>query len=607
MSKTRTEQQKEGEDAKLELQKVLNRFCNVNALTPDFGFDLNAHLMKEVGSGKDAMSDQSFYVQSKSVIDSEDGQIYEDLTISEWEQFGSQKIPVVVFKYDKKNNEFYWEIAQDYVSDVLNRDDPNWRRQTQKRLNFSKKLDNPELFKQTIIEAQKRIIRKGYLGLGALEGLNVEGDDLSELKAHKEHELLGAKAKSLALFSQLSKQGKDDEARKELQDAYSTPGEDVGRVKVIIAWVGDYNFAIHEENLKARKLAEEGIALASKLKLVDSENYLKIQKCEAELLELNHQIARLYISKDIAKATGGDYLSYLYDEEQAKLWSEQKRITEQINNAMKELLVNKHIYTYNAALLMVLRAVAFQIGYLAIHNKKIIEEETTRAPLISQCEFILQHLSDLDMKKLLSKELANYYYQTLQTTKAFEYIDKAIAYAKEDKDAAAVAGYTQIRDIIKARPDPYAHPISKPIDEMSIEEYKEMTRKLIEMQNPEMPPHLLDAAVTDMDPRECFRYCSNLRIKYLANNMVAQMTGAASLGNKILWCKYAGGAIEGLDLPGNLEVFKQIKCKDCKYRNPRTSDWSCDVAWVKEQERDPEFVEFMKKYRENQTRKPKSS
>jgi len=100
----------------------------VNPLENDFGFDFDVRITEPIDEKSSTVSDISFYVQLKSTLISKDQKVFEDLEIDHWKLYLGQRIPVLIVKYVKSTNLFYWDIAQSYLWDIIEKNDPNWKR-----------------------------------------------------------------------------------------------------------------------------------------------------------------------------------------------------------------------------------------------------------------------------------------------------------------------------------------------------------------------------------------------------------------------------------------------------------------------------------------------
>lgn len=206
---------------------------------------------------------------------------------------------------------------------------------------------------------------------------------------------------------------------------------------------------------------------------------------------------------------------------------------------------------------------------------------------------------------MLLRSLANYYYWTLEPDKAKRCIEKAIEIAEKDKDVIFTKGSKFILETIKKKPDPFELPETKPIDEMTVEEYQEMTKKLLEAQGIKVnneTDHLAEAisiGLRDINPKPYFEHCENLHVGYVNTSPVGMSIGLPSMGTKFVWCKHCKGSIAGFDLKGTFELFKQENCCNCKFHKPRSKDWICKVKWIKEQENQSDFKKVLDNFRNN--------
>ena len=246
---------------------------------------------------------------------------------------------------------------------------------------------------------------------------------------------------------------------------------------------------------------------------------------------------------------------------------------------------------------------AFQITHFAVFNKDLIEEEKKcRKKFIEQCESVLVNISEADLKKMLLRSLANYYYWTLENEKAVEYLSTAIKLGEEDQDKSFVEANSNLLEQIKNKPNPYDAPETKTIDEMTVEEYQEITKELLAAQGItlESKDHLTDAisiGLRDMNPKEYFQHCENLHISYVTTSRFGRSIGLPSLGQKFVWCKHCKSSIAGADLKGVFNLFKQQNCQSCAFRKPRSENWNCYVNWVKKQENCPEFKRALNNFK----------
>jgi len=131
----------------------------VNPLENDFGFDFEVRITEGTNRDTQKVTKISFYIQNKSTIHPQEDHTSVDLKIEDLELYLTQLIPVLLVKYDITNNIFYWEIIQTYIWDILNNENPNWKRQKYKRIRLRKKLGDLSILKKELINAQKRIIR----------------------------------------------------------------------------------------------------------------------------------------------------------------------------------------------------------------------------------------------------------------------------------------------------------------------------------------------------------------------------------------------------------------------------------------------------------------
>jgi hypothetical protein len=183
-------------------------------------------------------------------------------------------------------------------------------------------------------------------------------------------------------------------------------------------------------------------------------------------------------------------------------------------------------------------------------------------------------------------------------------MSEAITLGNSDEDKPFVEINTKLLGQMKNKPDPYEIPKRKPIEEMTVEEYQEMTKELIEAQginleNTDDLTNAISIALRDMNPKVYFQHCENLHLGYVNTSPVGISIGLPSMGTKFVWCKYCKSSIAGFDLEGAFNNFKQQNCQSCTSHKPRSEDWGCYVKWVREREDDPEFRTVLTNFKKN--------
>ncbi|MFC1716619.1 DUF4365 domain-containing protein [Candidatus Poribacteria bacterium] len=593
MAKKRKRQQVSEAESKAVLMTLFKDWI-VNPLDNDFGFDFEVRLTSPMDDETQEVSEISFYVQNKSTIKSQKGKAIEDLDVVDWVLYLGQKIPVLIVKYDIPNKVFYWEIAQEYLWDVIEKEDPNWRRKRTKRIVLTKQIDNLDKIKTEICISQKRITRHHSLNLSIGEGMKIDEEDLSKLDKMRSKFLDEYKALTLKESYLLGKKGDKKKYIESLMEVYNSPKKDEAKIRAIIGIIFELNVAKLEENERIVVLANEAIELSEKLGIQYLKDYVTILRSQAILFTIIKKMSEVQIGLKIQDAQGERSFSFFYNQELVGLNDIHKQVIDEINDSLAGLL-NRDIYYYLAALPILVNLLAVQINNFAVFNREIIDQEKEgRKILIEQCEFALSKISQIDLRKMLFRSLANYYYWVKEHERAVKYMTTAIELGKEDRDIPFTETCTRLLEHMKNKPDPYEHPETKPIDEMPVEEYQEMTKQILEAQgirldDDDYMTNMISMALRDMNPTEYFRHCENLHIGFVNTSPVGASIGLPTMGAKYVWCRYGEGSLAGIDLAGVFDSFRDDNCKSCKYHKRRSKKWVCYVEWVKDQADEPDF------------------
>jgi hypothetical protein len=401
-------------------------------------------------------------------------------------------------------------------------------------------------------------------------------------------------------------QGRTEEARKTLTDVYNAPEEDEGKLKALVGLAHTYNSLEPKEAVTIIDLSEEAINLAQDLDMDGLEYYTEIHKHQSELFVLLEKTEEILVSLKFQNEDADAFFAYYFNETLIELLEEQTRIFGEINDALTQLVDGDHVYEFIVSLPIVLGYISNQImrlTQLQIVEKAALGEEKRDHPLVEQCEQILDIVDDPEIRMLLGKSLGRYYYFTLEPEKATTYFTTGISGAEELGDEHSVKLLKKLLNDVEDRPDPYEREevSEKEVEEMSLSEYQEMAKDMLEMQGIDLDAdnedRTIDAirlGVKDIDQTEYFGHCEHLRIRQLSTSPLGQWLSLYTLGPKMVWCRH-GGAIESVNLELAFNGFKNQYCEGCEHHCPRPDDWEPNLSWWEEQAQDPELEEFLNK------------
>ena len=571
----------------------------VNPLDNDFGFDFDVRLTSPIDKKTQEVSEISFYVQNKSSINTKIDKAIEDLNVDDWILYLGQRIPVLIVKYDISKKLFYWEIAQDYLWDVIEKEDPNWSRQKTKRITLIKTINDPDEIKRAIFASQARITRHHSLNLAIGEGIKVDEGDLHELTKIREKFLDEYKTLSLKESYLKSKAGEKEKSFELLMDVYNSPKNDENKIRSIIGIIYELNKVDFEQNKRILTLSDEAIKLSENLKVQYLKDYVIILRNQAILFLIIKKMSEIQMGLKVQETQGEQLFSLFYNQEFIKLNEFHQKITGEINSSLKNLLSSKDIYYYIASLPILIEIATFQIMHFAVFNQKIIEEEKDgRKQLIGQCDFVLSKIPDIELRKMLFRSLAHYYYWIKENEKAIRCMTEAIKLEADDKDIYFAEGNSKILEEMKAKPNPYEVPRHKDVDKMTMSEYQDNTRDLlhaqgINLKSGDETTSVIRMALEDMNPEEFFKHCSELHIKYLNTSPLGMSIGLFSMGSKFIWCQHCKTCSSGFNLNLIFNSFVENNCKDCKFIDKRNASWESTFDWVQKQEMDAEFAKVV--------------
>lgn len=603
MAKKRSSNQQLEQASRGELLSRLADFV-VNPLDNDFGLDFQVTLTEQAEGDYQQVSSINFYIQLKASETFNGEMARLDLETDDLELYLKTSQPVVLAFYDDTADTFYWTVAQDYIWDTLEGENPGWRGQDHNRVKISKgnTFADMNAVRETVIASQKRIIRRQNMGLGIGEGIHFSSIDLSELDQEIESSLLSFKGHSLIKSQELLQQGETEAARETLVEVYTAPEKDEGKLKALIALAHTYSPVETEEALQIIALSEEAINLAQELKMEGLEYYTAISKHQAALFILLQKTTEILIPLTVHEGDSDPVFSYFFNERLAELLEEKVRIFGEINDILNDLIEGDHLYEYIVSLPVILDYISYQIMQLTslkIMDRDQMEEQDIDHPLVEQCEQILDIVDDPEIQMLLGKSLGKYYHFTIEPEKAESRFKTAIEGAERLGDQKTVDVLNDLLEDTVERPYPYGTEVDEEdVENMTLTEYQELAKDMMELQGIDLEraddrtTEAIRLGVKDIDQTEYFRHCEHLRIRQRSVSPVGQWVGLNTLGPKTVWCKH-GGAMESVNLELAFDGFKEQYCEGCEYHCPRPDNWEPDVIWWEEQAQDPELEEFL--------------
>lgn len=600
MPKKRSKTQQLEKESRDKLSLLMNEWI-VNPLENDYGFDFDVRFTENTKESIQKVESQSFYIQLKSSFKMEGSQAIVDLSVVDVELFVNENIPVILIKYYEDTDSFFWEIVQTYVWDILNKEDPKWKSKSSKRIYLKNKLDDLSSLKDEILKVQKRINRKSIFNLSLGEGIKYDEEDLSEISKHIERNSSEAIYLGLMAGTIYGKMGDKENCIKTNEDVYSkAKGQD--KIYAIFGIVFSLNPTIPMENKEIIKYCLEGIDIANSLNKDYFANSLIIIKNQAEFEIITKNICQVLMShKAIENLEDMTYFSMGYIQKLREFEIQKQNVLKEMNKAIKGLLKKGSEIYYIGILPTVIDIISSYVGQLAVFDREVLKiESEERKDLLGHWEDILRSFPDKHTKMLLYSSLSHYYYVTLNSKKALDYIKKSISLSEELGDKSSLSSSLDFKKIIENKPSPYTNSSSEASSEMTMEEFKEKSIKMLYVQGYDLlkedeDTNIIKMALDDLDTTPYLKECENLRIRFLPSTM-GKLIVLHSLGHKYIWCKYSSGLLETLVLKRDYNEFKSKNCIKCKYRKPRDKSWKCTVKFFDEQQQDKEFTEVIKKF-----------
>ncbi|WP_042662845.1 DUF4365 domain-containing protein [Haloferax sp. ATB1] len=609
MTKKRSDNQRLEDLSRGKAQVLLSQFV-VNELDNDFGLDLEVALTEQDTDDVQKVSAQNFYIQLKASSSFEGDKAKFDIRTADLKFYIQQNIPVVLALYGEESDTFYWCVVQEYVWNKLEREKPDWRRQTTCRIKVDKDytFEDLDILNRTVEDVQKRILRRQSRGLDIGEGVAINAYDFRDMDDQIESDIMNYKGHSLLKSNELMKQGKESEARKIVEEVLQAPKDDEGKVKSILARLFFIDPMDPDAAIQVLELSTHGIELAEKLGLVGDEQFLRVQREIAKLyilLDKQRDIAIIGSIQEEATYSGGDVLVPLSMEER-ELLEKKLEVSTELNNALAALLDEGLFFEYAVCLSDVIDFISRQVmGFVALRKVDRDALSEREHPFVEQAEQLIDFLPEREEAYNLHKSLALYRHHTCNPDTALVHAEKCVELAEQLEDQRLIPLSHDLVEKIKNEPDPYAEFSNPdlPEDDRNLEmgERQDMMKRIVEhlghdVDNPTNEYEIaLRQGIEDADPTEYFRHCEHLRMRYYTTSTLGKATGVHTLGEKVMWCKH-GGHISGSNLESIFSKFKNCYCEGCEYHSPRGSDWMCTFGWYEDQIEFGDFAEFLVEY-----------
>lgn len=587
------------------LEETLKEWA-LNRLSEDYGIDYDIQIFE-----KEEGTELNFGAQIKSTEKSNvDTEHYKFCLDTEHiDYFFKQNRPILLIVYDIPSKNAFWIVIQDYVWDVLNKENPNWlnRGSSIIKLPLRNVLTDKEAIKRAVKKCFNRIAVESFYNLSIDDGLGLNEtlEDIEKLKKFEEKTEYVLNNKKILLAQKLAITGDYETVFKKLNEVYSQQKKDRAHLRAIIALVSYTNIAVEKENKKVVMLSEEGFQLAEQLDEKIGYAILLVYRAQAIHLILTKRITEsLYVKKAMGHMDIAYIINLESDNKIKELNDALTKVSQDVREAFKILIQSENYYVLTYLLTLNLHMITMTIMQIsAIMGKDKFKDEIKTKDILAQHLInLIAVFQDETLELNIRESVANYYYHTRGAKDALKILEPALTIAEKLKDQPQTKKINMMLNTFKARPDPY-HVEKKDFNELSIKEVKELTIKHLEilgedLNNGSDTSYALNWGLKDMNPESYLKTCEELHIHYPSTSYLGQITGVPAIGFKLLWCKHSQVTCDQ-HLDRGFETHKEKYCKNCKHKKPRSEDWMCKYGWFWKREIPKpiqDFKENMKKW-----------
>lgn len=579
--------------SKISENKLNEIFANwiVNKLGDDYGIDFDIRICGKISEKGQTVENASFYTQLKSTKAKCVSHPFEDLDIDDIELFVNQALPVLLIKYYENDNKFYWTIIQTYVWDVLDKEDPKWKKKGQKRIKLVYPFKNLDIIENAILDAQKRIWRYQVLSMGIGEGIN-----FNDLELQRKRNLNEFKFASLKIAAEKIKKGEFEKGTEILEEVLLSPGDDQYKLNAIFNLILQYNVLIDDTHEKILDLAEKGIKLSNTIKAPNAFFLFNIFKLQVHHIEAITSLRTVLYARKYDSTYGEGIFSFFYQKDVQALNSGIQSIIKQINSCLIEMVNRGYQEELTLSLAKIIETITYQNMCLCLIDPNVVRlDEPKRAPLILALINLVDAYKDQEKTQIFYFQIGEYYYWSGNNEQAINFIEKAINIAKIEGFEGNLSFFKEYLEKIKDKPCPYdCDKETTSLATLSLEEYQTRARTHLEIlgfdfKNPdEMTQEAIIPALNDINPSKILQYCENIRVSLVSTSPLGKSIALPTLGMKSMWCKYHK-CVVGFNFEVIFNGFFKETCEKCERKKPRDTNWICTIPQIEELSKDAEF------------------
>lgn len=592
------------------VEGVLSEFI-VNRVDNDFGIDFDVTLTSSEDDGDlQEVTGSHFFIQLKSSQQFGDGDsVYWDLDTEKLKLYLEKPVPVLIVIYDHTVEEAYWLVVQEFIWDDLRQHNPDWRSQgtVRIRIDRSQTLDDTDRIETAVNRVYNRIVRTESRSLNIGEGIAFTPDDFDELDEQIETDRLSYKGHLLQKTRELLKRGEESEAKQALDQVLQDGEDDRATLSALFMEMYLRNPADVDEAMEIVEIADEAIDLAMEIGQENDALLANVHYCVGGLFILMDKHRELIVADRVKGLVGPGIpgSEYLRNQFQNELLSTELRTIETLNSALSELRDNDAYYRYSIALSPVIDYLATRTMWSHMGAEATPDPDDEPHHIVQQASQLVDFIEDPEAVFGLKKSIALYYYYTLKTDLALEFLTEARDIAIELDDHPLAANTNELIERFETVPNPYDPDVNEDDEDVDREE---AAQSILSLHGFDIDPNepvtqdddsteaVLKYGVRDSNPEPVHRHCEHIRMAYEPSPFGEEL-GMVSVGEKILWCRH-GGAISGVSLDHAFEAFETEFCDGCEYHSPRPEEWEFTDEYGQQQVEDPEFQAFLDKRRE---------
>jgi hypothetical protein len=577
------EHQKETSASKY-IQSVFPDVWVLRPIDPDYGTDFSVEYFHPDGSS----TSKIFFIQSKatSKFSRTRKGVFFDIKVNDLVYLDEHTNPALIILYSEEEKTARWVFIQRYIDEILDIQEPNWRKQKKIRIYLSEELLRDSLgnIKEIALDGWRYILRRIRKEISLeteLAGLSLQEkiQRISKIKVNKEINLIETSFHEINLLLKFMDDSKATEKIIELIKRLEVKAKKDDLLNAILLILDNQELYKYLDRSYLKNLENQFTELAISIESREYISYLNLRRRSDEYYDIVQELYAQLLHHQHIKDELANFISIgRINNLNTKLLE----ISKEITDCIVFILKNNNFWLIFKSVLTISSTKGSEAHLL----KPFLHPDVFQS-LLNDIQFALGLLYTLvdsfDLKQFrhyVMRIEASSFVMNEEIEKAKILYNEAISHASLYQDEAFIQTIKKVLTVVDQ-----GIQINMDNDSLMSEIKKikkeELERELNNPKNAKIKEDIL-IGIDDIDPSDILRYCNNLVLKYLSISPLGNALGDIPIGLKLLHCKYSRSNVKGISIQHIFQSFRDKSCGSCDKRAPRSSQWQARFSDINE-------------------------